>query len=653
MSLEKAKCATPDLAEETRKMLLELIPECAGEAGEVDFDKLKQALSSEVIEGNVERYEFTWPGKRKARAAASAPTTKTLRPCRDESVDYDKTGNLYIEGDNLEVLKLLQTVYAGKVKMIYIDPPYNTGKDFIYRDRFALTDKELAERGEQQDDDGLWNIQHPEINEASAARYHSNWCSMMYPRLKLARNLLRDDGVMFISIDDNEVTNLRRLCDEVFGAINFVGSIIIETATDNNPSQISTEHEYMLCYARILDVQTPWTRRSSAAATIRDKYLELKARGLKVPMIQDELRKWIKAHRDELPQVTHYDNVDEKGVFHDGDIANTRMGGYQCRVLHPVTGKQCKIPAKGFRYPQSTLDKMVAEGDILFGEDETVLIKPKKRIENAKELLRSVIYEDGRASTKTLDNLLSRGVFENPKSVSILLRIIDFVTSKDSLVLDFFSGSATTAHAVMQLNAEDGGKRKFIMVQLPELCAADSEAEKAGYETICEIGKERIRRSGANIKEDAGVTGGDLDVGFRVLKLDSSSLREVKHTAGETDQELKNFSRIQDGRTAEDLLFQMLLETHIPLSEPIREEKVGRNKVFVVGVRAEDELAGAPLVACLEGDAKMTTEFFTEVAKLKPGRAFFRDDAFADDSARTNLQQVFTQFSPSTTVTVI
>lgn len=615
MSLEKAKCSTPDLAEETRKKLLELIPECAGEAGEVDFDKLKQVLSSEVIEGNVERYEFTWPGKRKARAAASAPTTKTLRPCRDESVDYDKTGNLYIEGDNLEVLKLLQTVYAGKVKMIYIDPPYNTGHDFVYRDRFSLTQKEIEDESDSSDEDG--NLY--EINDSSEARYHSNWCSMMYPRLKLARNLLRDDGVMFISIDDNEVANLRKLCDEIFGERNFVAQCVRKRRDSqaNLSKNISPIHEYVVVYC--------------------------KENG-------DVLHR-IAATIDE----SEYKNPDSDPRGPYKTMPCTNKGGSVYTVVTP-TGNTI---TEEWRFKKETYDALLKDNRLVFprGGDG----KPRYK------LFLSEKKEEGQLANTWLDALSSNqeatreikeifeGIlsFDTPKPVGLLEFCLQLASDSDSLILDFFSGSATTAHAVMKMNAEDGGKRKFIMVQLRESCAEGSEAAEAGYETICDIGKERIRRAGAKIKDEHALTAPDLDIGFRVLKLDSSSLREVKQTAGETDQELKNFSRIQDGRTAEDLLFQMLLETHIPLSEPIREEKIGGNKVFVVGVGMGEDVSGAPLVACLEGDAKMTTEFFVEVAKWKPERAFFRDDAFEDDSARTNLQQVFNQFSPSTKVTVI
>lgn len=346
--------------------------------------------------------------------------------------------HILIEGDNYPALVALQYAYEGKVDVIYIDPPYNTGnKDFIYNDSYV--DSEDSYR-------------------------HSKWLSFMSKRLRIAKRLLSDRGVIFISIDDNEQANLKLLCDEVLGGSNFIGQLIIETATDNNPRQISTEHEYMLCYAKSKNIQGNWTRKSEAASLIQQQYDKLKTKSNSISVIQEKLREWIKQHKEDLPQATHYDNVDEKGVFHDGDIANTKLGGYDYVVLHPLTGKPCKVPEKGFRFPESTMRAMIANNDILFGEDETVLIKPKKRIENAKELLRSVIYEDGRAASKMVDTILHRGAFNNPKSVNILRRLLDFTTTKNSLILDFFAGSGTTLHATMQLNAEDGGQRQCILV---------------------------------------------------------------------------------------------------------------------------------------------------------------------------------------------
>ena len=498
--------------DENVSKIARIFPNCVTEAkdenGEIthkiDFDMLKQELSNSLVEGREERYQFTWPDKKQAILTANAPINKTLRPCREESVNFDKTENLYIEGDNLEVLKLLQETYLGKIKMIYIDPPYNTGNDFVYEDNFAQDAADYIANSGQTDEEGNRLVANIESN----GRFHTDWLNMMYPRLKLARDLLSDDGVIFISIDDNEVENLKKICNEVFGEGNFIGELIIQTATDNNPRQISTEHEYMVCFAKDILQQEAWIRKNENAKKIQNQYEKLKAKKFTVEKIQFELRKWIKENKDELSQVTHYNNVDEKGVFHDGDIANTKMGGYKYDVIHPITKKVCKIPEKGFRFSEETMQEMIKNNDILFGEDETVLIKPKKRIEDAKELLRSVIYEDGRASTKIVDTLLSRGVFNHPKSPMILLRIIDFVTKKDSIILDFFSGSATTAHAVMQLNAEDGGNRKFIMVQLPELCDEKSEAFKAGFKNICEIGKERIRRAGRKIAESTIQMGG-------------------------------------------------------------------------------------------------------------------------------------------------
>ena len=560
----------------------------------------------------------------------------------------------------------------------------------------------------------------------------------------------------------------------------FIGELIIQTATDNNPRQISTEHEYMVCFAKDILQQEAWIRKNENAKKIQNQYEKLKAKKFTVEKIQFELRKWIKENKDELSQVTHYDNVDEKGVFHDGDIANTKMGGYKYDVIHPITKKVCKIPEKGFRFSEETMQEMIKNNDILFGEDETVLIKPKKRIEDAKELLRSVIYEDGRASTKIVDTLLSRGVFNHPKSPMILLRIIDFVTKKDSIILDFFSGSATTAHAVMQLNAEDGGNRKFIMVQLPEPCDEKSEAFKAGYKNICEIGKERIRRAGKQILElslenlekegviekyagklseirsleeiygfsgeslsvgektsergnvcsvgsdeksggvdsieysgrtsernqrvhsisenSKGVScrigdttidlrtlellnnlgyrikfesfGGDkqndlfsdnnsnsktlstqlsalksklsvlttLDIGFRVLKCDTSNMEDVYYTPDHFDKNDLFKSNIKTDRTAEDLLFQVMLDLGIMLSSKIQTKQIDGKTVYYV--------EGNYLAACFDED--VTEETITKIAKEKPYYFVMKDSSMANDSVATNFEQIFTTYSPET-----
>ena len=487
-----------------------------------DTEKLAELINKDEVDIRKEGFTLNFLGKSYARYQANLDSETVIVP--DEQNAETNSENVYIVGDNLDALQHLKYSYAEKIKCIYIDPPYNTGKDdFVYNDKFGFTAKELVEKLDVTEDEA------ERICSMNGKCTHSAWLTFMYPRLALARELLRDDGVIFISIDDNEQANLKRLCDEVFGEGNFVGELIIETATDNNPSQISTEHEYMICYARNKDMLGNWTRKSEAAEKINNQYKKLKEKKTNNSEIQEKLRKWIKEHKDELPQVAHYDNVDEKGVFHDGDIANTKMGGYKYEILHPVTHKPCKIPEKGFRFTELTMKSMLDNNNIVFGIDETILIKPKKRIEDAKELLRSVIYEDGRAATKELDNLLVRGVFPNPKSTKIISRLLDFISPKresteilspcdnSDIILDFFSGSATTAHAVMQLNAQDGGKRKFIMVQLDEPVKKGSEAEKAGYKTIDEIGRERIRRAAEKIKAENPETKADL--GFKTFYL--------------------------------------------------------------------------------------------------------------------------------------
>ena len=631
--MEKIKCSTPDFAKENAKKLLALFPECEGQKGEVDIDKLRQVLSSTAIEGNVERYQFTWPGKRAAMAAASAATTKTLRPCAAESVGRDGTPggfdseNLYIEGDNLEVLKLLQTSYAGKVKMIYIDPPYNTGHDFVYRDRFSLTQKELDDNAGAFDEDG----NRFEVNDSAEARYHSNWCSMMYPRLKLARNLLRDDGVIFVSIDYNENARMRVLLDEVFGPANFVGEIYWESKTKSQNTKGAFNKLQPKC--EMIYVYTRKTKRR----------FNLLGLGLKEYPLEDDngvYREYI------IEQMNANDTRGRETMIFPISVDG--------KTINPDTGKQWKIGV-------DTCEMYKKCGD-LFVRGQKAIVKMRPEYERTEKTEPFWGFFDKKIGTaesakKDLTELIGPHGFDTVKPTNLIKRLALHATDADDIVLDFFSGSATTAHAVMQLNAEDDGNRKFIMVQLPEPCAEDSEAAKAGYANICEIGKERIRRAGKKIAEANATNAPNLDIGFRVLKLDTSSLRDTSATVSETNQEFANFERVRSDRSAEDLLFQMLLETHIPLSESIVKAKVAGNEVFFVGVEAARSASApyqnAPLAACLDAKAKMTTEFFIEIAKLKPGIAFFRDDAFVDDSARTNLQQVFNQFSPTTSIKVI
>lgn len=664
--MDKLKMETPDMAElnieKIGAMFPNVITETVDAEGKprkaINFELLKQMLSSDVLEGD-EAYEFTWVGKKASIVEANKPIRKTLRPCKEESKDWDTTENLYIEGDNLDVLKLLQESYLSKVKMIYIDPPYNTGKDFVYRDDFRMSPDEYEEAAGIYDEENNRLVQNTESN----GRFHSDWCSLLFSRLQLARNLLTNDGVIFISIDDNEYPSLIKMCQEVFGAANYVGTLVLQTATDNNPRQINVEHEYMICFAKEKGALTYWQAESEKAQKIQEKYRELLAlHGNKVASIQDDLRKWIKAHSDELDGVTHYDNVDQKGVFHDGDVANTVFGGYKYDVIHPITGKVCKVPDKGFRFSETTMKQMISDGDIMFGADETTLIKPKKRLENAKDVLRSIIYEDGRTSTKKFEQLMARDIFQNPKSDTIIERLINFIAQDDDIVMDFFSGSATTAEAVMERNAHRNTNNKFIMVQLQEdldesLKVADPRAKKTiqnaitfldGIKkphTIPEIGKERIRRAGEKIKAEAGLMAQDLDIGFRVLKLDDSNMKEVYYSPDEYSQSLltQMESNIKDDRTDLDLLFSCLLEWGLPLSLPYTSETVDGCTIHTYN--------NGDLIACF--NENVPESVIREIAKRQPLRVVFRDSSFASSPEKINVEEIFKLLAPNTSVKVL
>ena len=599
----------------------------------VNFTTLRQLLGDDAVDDAPEMYQFTWPGKQEARREAARPITDTLRPCPEESVDWDTTQNLYIEGDNLSVLKLLQKGYMGKVKMIYIDPPYNTGHDFVYHDDFAVSQKEMDLFSGDVDEEGNRYRKNTESN----GRFHSDWCSMMYSRLLACRSLLCENGVIFISIDDNEVENLKKECDDIFGETNFVGQLILKTATDNNPSQINIEHEYMICYAKNKVVQKNWMRQSEAAELIVQQYKQLKKSCSDNDEIQKQLRLWIKAHKDELPQVAHYNNVDDKGVYSSSsNSSNPHPGGYMFDVIHPVTGLPCPKPENGWRWPEKTFRAYDDAGEIEWGKDHTTQPHIKKRIETSVAYLRTLIYEDNRATTKMLSDLFDgHKVFDNPKPVNVLARIIDFVTEEDSVILDFFSGSASTAHAVMQLNANDNGTRKFIMIQIPEETPKESEAFKCGYKNICEIGKERIRRSGKKIKDEDELLTQNLDTGFRVLKLADSNFNEVYFTPKEITQGiLSGFeNNIKKGRTDLDLLFGAMLDWGVQLSLPMSKETVDGCNIYTVNE--------GDLVACFSEN--VTENVVSAMAAKMPLRVLFRDSCFSDDKAKINIFELFKQ----------
>ena len=659
---------TVDITESNIEKIGQLFPNCLteriGEDGKmekvIDFDQLRQELSKEIVEGPQERYQFTWPDKKKAIRLANTPSSMTLRPCREESVDFDETENLYIEGDNLEVLKLLREDYLGKVKMIYIDPPYNTGKDFIYDDDYTIEAETYENESGQKDEKGNRMYANTENN----GRFHTDWLNMIYPRLKVAKDILANDGVMFISIDEHEYDNLRKVLVEIFGNPNYIGTIILQTATDNNPGQLKIEHEYVLIVCKNRKALGNWSALNPKIELIAKEYHTLKEEISSPELIQIALRKWIKENKDLLKGVTHYDNVDSKGVFHDGDIANTVFGGYKYDIIHPKTGKVCKMPEKGYRFPEDTMREMLDNEDIMFGPDENTLPKPKIRIEDARELMRSVVYEDGRASTKHFEKMMARDIFQNPKSEVIISRFIDFICSDNDIVLDFFSGSGTTAESVFISGLNK--KLKFILVQLPEdldesIKSANSKAKTTMRKaiafldsigkphTICEIGKERIRRAGKQVLSEQIVNsnGGlfasndsshSIDIGFRVLKLDSSNMNDVYYRPEEFSELLIKEDNVKSERNSEDLLFQVMLECNLPLSAKIKTEKIAGKEVFSVN--------NGYLIACF--DEAINEDVIKAVAKLRPYYFVMRDSSLASDNVADNFEQIFQAYSKET-----
>lgn len=586
----------------------ELFPNCVTERinkegnleHAIDFDMLKQELSDHVVDGLQERYQFTWPDKRKAILAANAPINKTLRPCREESVDFDNTENLYIEGDNLEVLKLLQETYLGKVKMIYIDPPYNTGNDFVYEDDFKQSADEYIDNSGQLDEEGNRLVANTESN----GRFHTDWLNMIYPRLKLAKDLLSDDGVIFISIGDDEESNLIKCCNEIFGESNFIASICHKhRASVSNDRIISENHNHLLFYCK------------NIVSVFRNHKLI-----------------------GEDPVLEGFNLEDEKGKYKltpvDGP-GGAKKGNPHYNFLG-VTGY--------WRYSKETMQKKYDEGLIV---RTTNGLQQKYYLSQASKSRKTVTtwWDDDfltSSATKMLINLMGDKTFDNPKNINLIIRCLKMIVKfdKDSLILDFFSGSATTAHAVMQLNAEDGGKRKFIMVQLPEVCVENSEAYKAGYKNICEIGKERIRRAGKKIKEENPLTTQDLDIGFRVLKCDSSNMEDVYFTPKEyMDKQQSLFvDNIKKDRNDEDLLFDAMLKLDTPLSSKIEKITIAGKTVYNV--------AQGHLMACF--DKNVTDEVITAIAKEMPSYFVMRDSSQADDSVAINFEQIFNTYSPQT-----
>ncbi|WP_244893445.1 site-specific DNA-methyltransferase [Ferroacidibacillus organovorans] len=615
---EKLAMHTRSVTDENFRTLAKLFPnvvtETIDENGKVvraiDADVLVQEINSHVVSGKEERYQFTWPDKRKSILLANAPLAAALRPCREESVDFDSTENLYIEGDNLDVLKLLRETYLNRVKMIYIDPPYNTGNDFVYDDDYSEETGEFLRRDGQYDEQG--NRLTPNLD--SNGRFHTDWLNMIYPRLRVARDLLTDDGVIFISIDDNEAENMRKLCNEVLGDSNFVAQLVWERAyaPKNDAKYISNSHDYIIMYAKSINKfqigRLPRTEEANA-------------------------------------RYANPDN-DPRGVWKPSDMSVKTYNPNSDYTIITPSGREIEPPAgRCWSLSKNAFFERLKDNRIWFGHDGNSVPSIKRFISELKYdgmAPTSILFykEVGHSQegAKEVTSLIEAGAFDGPKPIRLLSRLLTLANlDGNSIILDFFSGSATTAHAVMRLNSEDGGKRKFIMVQIPEVCDEKSEAGRAGYKNICEIGKQRIRRAGQKVKNEAGLAGQDLDVGFRVLKLDSSNMKDVYYKPEEINQIELNLDVLTDNikpdRTDEDLLFQVMLDLGIPLSAKIKQD----GKLFYVNDNY--------LIACF---GRSDTALITEIAKKRPYYAVFRDASFVNDSAMVNFKQVFATYSPST-----
>ncbi len=625
---------TQDIVDVNVGKIGKLFPNCLteriGENGRlehaIDFDKLRVELSKGIVEGQQERYQFTWPGKREAMRIANTPTNMTLRPDRESSVDFDNTGNLYIEGDNLEVLKILREDYLGKVKMIYIDPPYNTGNDFVYEDDFSQTSGEFRGKSGMFDEDGNMILQNYEVNSESNGRFHTDWLNMIYPRLKVAKDLLTEDGVIFISIDDNEVENLRKVCDEVFGERNFIAQLIWERAYSpkNDARFISNSHDYVIMFAKNIDNFVIGRLERTDEANAR------------------------------------YQNPDNdpRGVWKPSDLS---VKTYNAECDYPITtptGRIIEPPAgRCWRLSKKAFFERLQDNRIWFGSDGNSVPCIKRFLTELKfdgmAPTSILFYKEVGHSQEGAKEVVSlfgdKGVFDGPKPVRLLQRLITLANLKDdSIVLDFFSGSATTAHALMKTNFEKGTDRKFILVQLPE--AVSDKKKGQGYSTICEIGKERIRRAGKKIMEELEAKKADnglfdkeseptrLDVGFRVLKLDTSNMQDVYYTPEDSSAATLFDDNVKPDRTPEDLLFQVMLECNLPLSAKIERKTIAGKEVFSVN----DDY----LIACFDEEVNETV--ITDVAKRKPLYFIMRDSSLSSDQVADNFEQIFNAYSKDT-----
>lgn len=666
--MEKLKMHTPDLAEENFRKLAAMFPnavtETINEDGEVvraiDADVLRQEISAAVVEGAQERYQFTWPDKKKSVVLANQPIAKTLRLDREKSVGRDgtpgsiDTENIYIEGDNLDALKLLQETYLGKVKLIYIDPPYNTGSDaFVYDDDFTVTGTEFSEASGQRDEDGnlLFDMR---VNNETNGRFHTDWLNMLYPRLRLAKDLLSDDGVIFISIDNCEFANLTKICNEIFGVGNFVDCITWNTRVPKNDNKgLGNIHQYILVYVKNKNTNRQFTMQKDGLEDVFELLDKLKRQGVPIPEAEEELKKFYNKKGYDRG-ITLYNALDDNyqpwGKI-NMSWPNSDTFGPTYDVLHPATHLPTKKPDRGWRWNKETFDRHLDYehtikrhdgsyvcGDIWFAKDENTQPSSIKYLRDvSKMLLRTIISlkSDGGVELEGLFG--GKSIFSNPKPTALVELLIDSIKEHDAIFMDFFSGSATTAHAIMHLNAVDGGHRQYIMVQLPEATEDKSEAKKAGFNSICEVGEERIRLAGKKIKEE---TSADIDYGFRVFRVDSTNMEDVYYRPADYNQgQMQLFANnIKADRTPEDLLFQVMLDLGVMLSSDIDETEIAGKKVFSV--------AGGYLIACFDSD--VTEETVKAIAQKKPFYAVFRDSGMASDSVATNFEQIFETYSPKT-----
>lgn len=638
LDLESKKLVSDNISK-----IKELFPNVVteGENGLViDFDLLKHELSSDIVEGVKERYQLTWPGKKEAINNANTPTNKTLRPLKDKSVDFDKTNNIYIEGDNLEVLKVLCESYVNKVNCIYIDPPYNTGENFIYNDSF------YKDKHTELYDSGLIDELGNKFisNSRSNGKFHSDWLKMMYSRLKISHNFLKHDGVIFISIDDEEYCNMKLICDEIFGYENFIASIVRNTNSSKNQSLfVSVSHEYCLVYTKNMEMlkekhkDNKWSVPKNNLTEYISKISQLKKEGLTDLEITSELKTLTKYPR--FIDFTNYWYFDKRGLYRKDNLGGVKNGNLS-PIVNPLTGNDDIIPPGGYRYNQEKLNELIQDDRIHFHNDGSLPTLKRYLHENEEQRPKSIMSDDQRPDYSMLK--VFQTPFDNPKQLDFMKRILN-VLDKDSIILDFFSGSATTAHATMQLNAEDGGNRRFIMVQLPEMSDLSKEAKNLGFSNICEIGQERIRRAGKKIKEDN--PNANIDTGFRVYKLDSSNIEDVNKQPNEyTQGSLDLFAKTtKEDRTPEDLLTQVILDLGLTLDLPIEEKTINNNKVFFV--------AGNSLVACFDDNLELS--LIDELCKVEPLKVVFKESSFKDDATKLNVETKIKKISPNTIVSVM